>query len=103
MPLAELYPIIAAVGAGLAWSTIGVWEKLRNREPNTKLDYERLGKNALLGLALGIGTYVYSLISGDSMPIIWNIETFMIAAGTYFPIVVVVDKLLIGKKASNQQ
>lgn len=98
MPLAELLPIVAAATAGIAWSTIGIWEKLRNREPNVTIDFKKLGKNVALGSGIGIATYVYASIEGNPEPLITSLKTFALAVGLYFPLVIIVDKLLIGKK-----
>ncbi len=89
-------PVIAAVLAGLGWSTVGIWSRWRSGI-DAQIDLGKLKKNIIIGTVVGAATWGYTVSQGDVAPIIGTVETFVAAIGAYFPIIVVVDKLLVRK------
>lgn len=85
--------VLASVFAGLGWSTLGIWQKFRLGEgvaPNGR----KIAKNIIIGVGLGIATYAYTSATGDSAPVIGSTQDFFVAVGLYFPLVVLVDKII---------
>ena len=89
-------PVIAAVLAGLGWSTVGIWSKWRSGNEVT-IDIGKLKKNVIVGVVIGAVTWGYTVSQGDVAPVISTIQTFIAAITAYFPIIVIVDKLLVKK------
>ena len=87
-----LAPIGAAILAGIGWSTLGIFNKWRNNQ-DAEIDTGKLKKNVIIGGALGAVTYGYAISQGDSS-VITTMNQFIIAVAGYFPIVVIVDKIL---------
>ena len=94
-----LLPVIAAVLAGLGWSTVGIWSKWRSGN-EISIDTGKLQKNIIVGAVIGAVTWGYTISQGDVAPVINTAETFIAAIVAYFPIIVVVDKLLVKKDES---
>lgn len=94
-----LLPVIAAVLAGLGWSTVGIWSKWRSGN-SISIDTGKLKKNIIVGVVIGAVTWGYTISQGDTVPLITTAEMFIAAIVAYFPIIVVVDKLLVRKDES---
>ena len=94
-----ILPVIAAVLAGLGWSTVGIWSKWRSGNDLT-IDLGKLKKNIIVGVVVGAVTWGYTISQGDVAPLITTAELFIAAIVSYFPIIVVVDKLLVRKDES---
>jgi len=94
-------PVIAAVLAGLGWSTVGIWSRWRSGI-EAQVDLGKLKKNIVIGTVIGIVTWGYSVAQGDIMPILGTVELFIGAVAAYFPIIVIVDKLLIRKDPEDE-
>lgn len=88
-----LLPVLAGLAAGIGWSTIGVWQRWRENQ-DASVDWKRLRKNLVVGTGLGIITWGYAIFTGDATPTIATVKDFVLAVGGYFPLVVIVDKLL---------
>jgi len=88
-----LAPVGAAILAGIGWSTLGIWNKWRNNE-DAQIDYTKVRKNVIIGSGIGVVTYGYALSTGDANPIIGTFQDFVLATAAYFPLVVIVDKIL---------
>ena len=91
-----ILPVIAAVLAGLGWSTVGIWSKWRSGS-DINIDLGKLRKNVIIGTVVGAVSWGYVISQGDAVPVILTIEAFIAAIIGYFPIIVVVDKLLVKK------
>ncbi len=92
-------PVIAAVLAGLGWSTVGLWSKWRSGEA-VNIDTGKLKKNVIIGAVIGLVTWGYTIsqvTAGDVVPIINTAQLFIAAIVGYFPVIVIVDKLLVRK------
>ena len=90
-------PVLAGVAAGLTWSLLGIWSKYKS-SGFEGIDISKLKKNIVVGAGTGVATWVYSTLAGDITPVITSVTTFILVAGSYFPLVVVVDKLLTRKE-----
>jgi len=90
-------PVMAAVLAGLGWSTVGIWSRWRSGI-DAEIDLGKLKKNVIIGAVVGVVSWGYLIAQGDVAPAIASIEAFIAAIALYFPIIVVVDKLLIRKE-----
>jgi len=95
-------PVFAAVLAGLGWSTVGIWSKWRSGN-DVVIDLDKLKKNVIIGAVVGVITWGYTIAQGDVAPLIGTVETFIAALAGYFPIIVIVDKLLIRKEESEEE
>ncbi len=92
-------PVIAAVLAGLGWSTVGIWSKWRSGS-DVNIDTGKLKKNVIIGAVVGALSWAYVIataVEGDIVPVITTVPAFIAATIAYFPIIVIVDKLLIRK------
>ena len=89
-------PIIAGIVAGISWSMLGLWSKYRSTGEKS-IDRDKMKKNLLVGAGTGFASYIYALGTGTAIPLISSFEGFVAAAGAYFTLVVVVDKLLIAR------
>ena len=89
-------PVMAAVLAGLGWSTVGIWSRWRSGI-DAEIDLGKLKKNVIIGAVTGVITWGYTIAQGDTSVLLSTVPAFVAAIGTYFPIIVIVDKLLIRK------
>ena len=89
-------PIVAGIVAGISWSMLGLWSKYRSTGEKS-IDRDKMKKNLLVGAGTGFASYIYALGTGTAIPFISSFEGFVAAAGAYFTLVVVVDKLLIAR------
>ena len=85
--------VLASVIAGLGWSTLGIWQKFRLGE-GASPEGKKIAKNIIIGVGLGIATYAYTSATGATAPIINSTQDFFVAVGLYFPLVVLVDKII---------
>lgn len=85
-------PIGAAVLAGIGWSTLGIFNRWRNNN-GADIDTDKLKKNVAIGAGLGIVTFGYALTQDESS-VINTLNDFILAIAAYFPLVVIVDKIL---------
>ena len=93
-------PVIAAVLAGLGWSTVGIWSKWRSGK-DVEIDTGKLKKNIIIGSVIGGLSWAYTVataVEGDVAPLINTVPTFIAAIVGFFPVVVIVDKLLVRKE-----
>lgn len=90
-------PILAGLVAGITWSMLGLWSKYRSNGDKS-IDYSKMKKNLLVGAGTGFASYIYAIATNASIPIIGDFAGFVAAAGAYFTLVVVVDKLLIARE-----
>jgi hypothetical protein len=91
--LSVLAVVLAAVIAGLGWSTLGIWQRFRSGE-SAAPDGKKLAKNLIIGVGLGIATFAYTTAVGDAAPVIDSTQDFFVAVGLYFPLIVLVDKII---------
>lgn len=96
-----LAPISAAIASAIGWNVIGVWEKWRNDE-EASVDWKKVRKNVIIGSGLGVATFGYAVATGQPEPIINSAQTWFAAVCVYFPLVVIVEKLL-GKKKNQDE
>ncbi len=89
-----ILPVVSAVLAGLGWSTVGIWAKWRSGK-TVDIDLGKLKKNVIIGAVIGAVAFVYGSVNGDFNPVITTTQAFFISAASYFPIIVLVDKLLV--------
>ena len=94
-------PIGAAVLAGIGWSTLGIFNRWRNNN-GADIDTDKLKKNVAIGAGLGIVTFGYAISQGDTS-VIGTLNDFIIATATYFPLVVIVDKILNRSEESDEE
>ncbi len=87
-------PVLAAVAAGLGWSTVGIWSKWRSGG-DAEIDTKKLRKNVIVGAVVGFVSWGYLIAQGNTSPLITDIPTLIAAIMIYFPIIVIVDKLLV--------
>jgi len=89
-------PVLAGVVAGVAWSMLGLWSKYRSGG-ETSIDLGKMKKNLAVGAGTGFASYIYALLTSASIPSITDFPSFVIAAGGFFTLVVLVDKLLVAR------
>ena len=97
-------PVMAAVLAGLGWSTVGIWSRWRSGI-DAEIDLGKLKKNVIIGAVTGIVTWGYTVAQatqGDVAPLLNTVPAFIAAVAAYFPIIVIVDKLLIRKESDTE-
>ena len=92
-----LLPLLAGAVAGISWSMIGLWAKYRSNGEKS-IDSGKLKKNLAVGAGTGFASYIYAIATNASIPFIDDFTGFVAAAGTYFTLVVIVDKLLVAKE-----
>jgi len=92
-----LGPISAAIASAIGWNVIGVWEKWRNDE-KADIDWGKVKKNVAIGAGLGVATYGYAVATGQAEPLVNSAQTWFMAVATYFPLVVIVEKIIAKKK-----
>jgi len=95
-----LATIGAAVLAGISWNTLGIWQVYRDRG-FAAVDWLKVRKNVIIGVVLGVIGYGASLSNAISIPIIWNLESFVIAVIAFFPLIVVAEKIFTKKKPAS--
>ncbi len=96
-----ILPVVSAVLAGLGWSTVGIWSKWRSGK-TVDIDLGKLKKNVIVGAVVGAVAYAYASVSGDIFPVITSAQGMFLAIASFFPIIILVDKLLV-KKGSEQE
>ena len=96
-----ILPVVSAVLAGLGWSTVGIWAKWRSGK-TVDIDLGKLKKNVIVGAVVGAVAYGFQSVYGDVTPAITSAAQLFAAIAAYFPIVILVDKLLI-KHGSEQE
>jgi len=94
-------PVLAAVAAGLGWSTVGIWSKWRSGG-EAEIDYGKLKKNIIVGAVVGFVSWGYLIAQGNMSPIITDVASLIAAIMIYFPIIVIVDKLLVKADESKE-
>ena len=92
-----LLPLLAGAVAGISWSMIGVWSKYRTNGEKA-IDGSKLRKNLAVGAGTGFASYIYAILTNASLPTITDFGSFVLAAGGFFTLVVLVDKLLVAKE-----
>ncbi len=94
-------PIGAAILAGIGWSTLGIFNKWRSNQ-GSEIDYSKLKKNVAIGAGLGIVTFGYAVSQGDTS-VINTFNQFILAVSAYFPLIVIVDKILGRSEESDEE
>ena len=94
-----LLPLLAGAVAGISWSMLGVWSKYRSGGEKS-IDSGKLKKNLAVGAGTGFASYIYAIATNTAIPSIDSFPGFVAAAGAYFALVVLVDKLLVAKSDS---
>ena len=93
-----LLPILAAVTAGVAWNSFGIysnWKKTGSLEINGK----KLLKNIIIGIVVGIVAYGFQVTTDETAIIaISTGNMFFAAVGAWFPIIIVVEKLFLRRQ-----
>ena len=91
-------PIGAAILAGVGWSTLGIWNKWRSNQ-DAEIDWGKVKKNVIIGSGLGVATFGYGIVTGEVDTMINTSRDFIFAIAAFFPLIVVVDKILNKKEA----
>lgn len=94
----EILIILSFVIAGLVWTSFGYlsnWRKHKDDIDWDGFDKRKLRDDALLGLALGTGAYLYGVYQGDLIAIT-SLQAFIGAVIASFGTVVAVDKIIVG-------
>jgi len=90
----------AAVLAGISWNTLGIWQVYRDRG-FVAVDWLKVRKNVVIGTILGVIGYGASLSDAVAIPMIWNLESFVIAVIAFFPLIVVAEKIFTKKQPAS--
>ena len=93
-----LITIGAAILAGVAWNTLGIWQRWREGADDSSPDWSKVKKNVIIGTILGVIAYGVAVSQGSSLPIIVDVNTFALAVIAFFPLVVVADKIFTRKR-----
>lgn len=98
--------ILVAVLAGIGWSLSGYlvnWRKNHDNADWEGFNYSKLGKDALLGVILGIASSIAIIAGFFEMPIIDSVQSFFLAFPSLFTVIVLVDKFIVGGAFGRQQ
>ena len=90
-------PILAGIVAGISWSMLGIWSKYRSGGESS-IDTGKMKKNLAVGAGTGVASYIYAILTNATLPTITDFGSFVLAAGGFFTLVVLVDKLLVAKE-----
>jgi len=97
-----ILPVVSAVLAGLGWSTVGIWAKWRSGK-TVEIDLGKLKKNVIVGAVVGVVAYAYASTSGDVSPVITTAQGMFLAIASYFPVIILVDKLLVKHGSEDEE
>ena len=89
-----ILPVVSAVLAGLGWSLVGIWAKWRSGK-TVGIDLGKVRKNVIVGGVVGVVAYGFQSVYGDVAPVIATAQALFTSIASYFPVVILVDKLLI--------
>lgn len=96
-----LVTIGAFILAGISWNTLGIWQKWRNADKDSKIDFQRVRKNVIIGAVLGIIAYGVQVGAATEDAVIQLVNTIPEFVGLVlaaFPLIVVADKIFNKKK-----
>jgi len=102
MVIEFIAPIGAAILAGVAWSTLGIWNRWRGNQ-DAEIDWSKVKKNVIIGSGLGVATFGYGIVTGEVDVVIDTGKAFILAVAVYFPLIVVVDKILNKKEEETEE
>ena len=91
-----LVTICAFILAGVSWNTLGIWQKWRNADKDSKIDFERVRKNVNIGAILGIiayGVQVGAATEDTVTQLVSSIPEFVGLIVAAFPLIVIADKI----------
>jgi len=92
-------PIIALVLSGITWTGFGYfsnWRKNHNNPDWAGFDVRSLRNDVILGLILGVGSIIYSLINTGELATVADAQGFFTAIIAGFPAIAAVDKFIVG-------
>lgn len=86
------------VVAGVFYSASGYAKAFRRKfaGESVDIDYEKLGKNVLLGIFLAVGAFIYSAYIGDIIQIN-TVAGFLGQAAANITAILFIDKWIIGR------
>ena len=91
-----LATIGAAVLAGISWNTLGIWQVYRDKGFQA-VDWLKVRKNVIIGMVLGIIGYGASLSGTIALPVISDLNTFILAVIAFFPAIIVAERIFTRK------
>ena len=91
-----LATIGAAVLAGISWNTLGIWQVYRVQGLSA-VDWLKVRKNVIIGAILGIIGYGASLSDVLPLPVIVDLNTFVLAVIAFFPAIVIAERIFTRK------
>lgn len=94
----ELLVILALITSGLVWNNFGyfsAWRKYKNDVDWEGFDKKKLRDDLILGLILGVGSYLYGVYTGGLIDIV-TLQEFIGAVIAGFGLVAAVDKFIVG-------
>jgi len=95
-----LATIGAAILAGVAWNTLGIWQVYR--ETGIKaVDWLKVRKNVVIGTILGVIAYGVVLGGRASIGAITSFDTFIAAVIAFFPLIIIAEKIFTKKTDSS--
>ena len=94
--LIALVTVVSAVLAAIAWNTIGIWQVYRDGGVAV-IDKLKVRKNVIIGMVLGIIGYGASLSGAIPLPVITDINTFILAVIAFFPAIIVAERIFTRK------
>ena len=93
-----ILPILAAIVAGIAWNSFGIYTNWR-ATGSLDIDQKKLAKNIIIGIIVGIVAYGFQVSTSDADDIIaiTTPNLFFAAVAAWFPIIIIVEKLFASR------
>ena len=92
-------PIFAFILSGLTWTLFGYFSEWRKNHQNQDwggFDTKSLRNDLILGLILGVGSIIYTVMNSGVLTSIDTAQAFFAAIVAGFPAIVAVDKFIVG-------
>ena len=92
-------PVLAFVIGGLTWTGFGyfsAWRKHHKDETWKGFDLKALRNDLVLGLVLGVGAVIATILTDGELEALLTAQAFLLAIQGSFGVIAAVDKFLIG-------
>lgn len=94
---------LSFIVAGLLYSSLGYARKAMRAlsGEDVTFDYSKMGKSVVLGIVLGIAAFVWTGVEGEVIKV-ENLKEFAAQVGLNSAAIMIVHKLLLGRKESKE-
>lgn len=94
----EITALALFIASAMAWTFSGIitdWRKNHGTEEWHGVDAQKLKDDFILGSILGIGAFVYTILTGAELPVIGTLAGFVLAIPGATGIIALVDKIIV--------